>query len=96
MDYLWCPADWTKGAQTKAAVRLERVKERGVIRLEARDLHLRSALCLSGLLLSHTAGEHTLSSGAALHLRSQTSTAEMVKNVKRGSGGSGAVSEFCV
>lgn len=50
MDYLWCPADWTKGAQTEAAVRLERVKERGVIRLEARDLHLRSALCLSGRL----------------------------------------------
>lgn len=44
MGYLWCPADWTKGEQTKAAVRLERGKERGVIRPEARDLHLLSAL----------------------------------------------------
>ena len=28
MGYLWCPADWTKGEQTKAAVRLESGKER--------------------------------------------------------------------
>lgn len=50
MGYLWCPADWTKGEQTKAVVRLEGGEERGVIRLEARDLHLLSALSLFGLL----------------------------------------------
>lgn len=83
MGYLWCPADWPKGEQTKAVVRLERGKERGVIRLQARDLHLLSVLsvCLSlspslpGLLWSHGTGgfcaRHTLSLAAALHLRSQ-------------------------
>lgn len=67
MGYLWCPADWTKGEQTEAAVRLERGKERGVIRPEARDLHLLSAL------QSHTAGGFCAghSSGAVLPLRPQ-------------------------
>lgn len=46
MDYLWCPADWTKEEQTKAVVRLEGGKEWGVIRPEARDLHL---LCFVSL-----------------------------------------------
>lgn len=77
MGYLWCPADWTKGEQTKAAVRLERGMERGVIRLEARDLHLLSALPLSLSLVCCRATQQvvcvqdTLCSGAALHLRSQ-------------------------
>lgn len=49
MGYLWCPADWTKGKQTEAVVKLKR-NEWGVSRLHARDLHLLSALSLSGLL----------------------------------------------
>ena len=63
MGYLWCPADWPKGEQTKAVVRLERGKERGVIRLQARDLHLLSALsvCLSLFLVCCGATQQVVS-----------------------------------
>lgn len=46
MDYLWCPADWTKGAQTEAAVRLERVKS-GVSLGSRPETSIYALLCVS-------------------------------------------------
>lgn len=71
MGYLWCPADWTKGEQTKAAVRLERGKELNVIRLEARDLHLPSVQSLS--LVCCRATQQVVSGQDTTQLRSCTS-----------------------
>lgn len=76
MGYLWCPADWTKGEQTKAAVRLERGLERGVIRLQARDLRLRSALSLRCCRAAQQVASVHL--GAAPHGAAEV---EVVKNI---------------
>ena len=54
MGYLWCPADWTKGEQTKAVARPEGGEELDVIRPKATDLHLFRFVSLRSAVEPHS------------------------------------------